>query len=175
MARSTKARAMPSAYFLLESGANSQLHDILTRRGILRLFATTDYCRPATIYELTNAGLRLANAQGWRVERSNSGTPDALEIPLGSFAVVHESLVETKKGFEPTNVRFKFWFRANKKVPQLLSLAPSSAWGPVGIEGGSDVWIGEAGRLLSGTLSIVNDGRSWVVQDEAPQRPIPIC
>lgn len=74
-----------------------------------------------------------------------------------------ESLTYWKPPGLPGSIRFAYWFKGNANVLYLLSLAPASAWGSVGMHDGGRVTLDEANKLLIGTLNIMWDD-GWVIE-----------
>ena len=116
---------------------------------------------------LTLRGIDVASQRGWRVRYGE------VDIPLGAFSLVTESLTYSKPPELPGRVDFDYWFESNASVPYLLSIAPASAWGSVGFDEGGGVGLDKANRMLRGTLPIRWDD-GWVI--EGPYHaPPPIC
>lgn len=166
----------PEIYVLLNRPMPDPLYAALARAGILHVVGSGVLnCGPTSpAYNLTAYGLRFAKTHGWKIHEVAPGMYEGVEIPLGSFALVHDAISIRTQANQPARVTFSYWFHGNANVSYLLSLAPPSVWGSVGMNDGRGVTLDQAGRLLSETLSVSRENASaGVVRYIAPS--ISIC
>lgn len=166
--------------------ATEPYYKALERVGVVKYAGPTypDCDGTFPTYALGAHGAAIASAHGWKIEGARGYMPDGLEITLGTFALVPNSIVLMKPHRRPTFgsgkaqvAYFKYVLRGNSNVRYLLSLAPATIWGDVGVDGGGGIVpLNKAGQIVRDKLMLENDGKGWYVnEDPYPLPPAPHC
>lgn len=167
----------PAVNMPMDPGRNVTYANPLVHAGILRVnghsWPDCEGVFPA--YDVTPRGYEIIDAMRWHVDRREY--PNYVEVPLGSFSLIHGSMKLQVKDPKSTIVFFNYFFHGNGNIAYLLSLAPAKAWGDAGVDGGGYVVpISKAGQIVRDKLMLSNDGDGWYVNaDPFPMPPPPHC